>query len=165
MAEIRTDDEDGRRVRDVGGQQLAVGFLGGGGGVADKDGDEEWEGAVTRVGAGVRVGKGAGEDFVDVWQVHFETVLVGVGARGHVAEEAGCVQGADGGKVEWEGAEWGGVGGVLGEGEVGEVGVVGGAEEEDAFAVVFKRQSFVVYEVLLGIGRRETDACERSRDL
>jgi len=71
---------------------------------------------------------------VDVGEVHFETVLVLVGARGHLAEVAGCVQGLDGGEVEAEWAEGGGVGGVLGEGEVGEVGVVGGAEEEDAFA-------------------------------
>ena len=71
---------------------------------------------------------------MDVGQVHFQTVLVLVGAGGHLPEVAGFVQRADGGEVEGQRAEWGGVAGVLGEGEVGEVGVVGGAEEEDAFA-------------------------------
>lgn len=143
MAEIRGHDEDGGRVREVGGQELAVGFLGGGGGVADEDGDEGWEGGGVVVvvggggggGVGVEIGKGAREEFVDVGQVHFEAVLVLVGACGHVAEVAGFVQRTDGGEVEGKRAERGGVAGVLGEGEVGEVGVVGGAEEEDAFAV------------------------------
>lgn len=76
----------------------------------------------------------------DVREVHLEAVLILVVARGERGEELLVVieQPGDEGCVEGEGAERGEVGGRVGweSGGGGQVDVVGGAEEEDAFAVL-----------------------------
>ena len=61
-------------------------------------------------------------------------MLVFVGGEGHGGEFTGFVELGDCGFVEGEGTERGVVSGALGEGAVGEVKVVRGAEEEDAFS-------------------------------
>lgn len=71
---------------------------------------------------------------MDVGEVHFETVFGLVGFERHGGELAGCVQGGDGGCVNVQGAERGCIGGAEGQGEGVEIDVVGGAEDEDAFA-------------------------------
>lgn len=128
VAEIAADDEDVGFVAEVRGEEGAVGAFGGGGGGAHEDGGEE-----RRRGFWGR--RGEGEEVGDVGEVHLEAVLGFIGGEGEGRELSGGAQGGEGGGVESEGAERGGVfrcrGG--GEGAVGEVEVVGGAQEEDAF--------------------------------
>lgn len=89
-------------------------------------------------------------------------MLVFVGGAGHGCELVCLLQGLYGGQVERKVAERGAVVGTLREGASGEVEVVGGPEEEDAFAVrgLKKRPGI---EGCLGWGRAY--ALERSRDL
>jgi hypothetical protein len=48
-----------------------------------------WQGLV--LGEKMEGGSVLGEHFVDVWEVHFEAVLVFVGSTGHFIEEPGFV--------------------------------------------------------------------------
>lgn len=72
---------------------------------------------------------------MDVWEVHFKAVLSLVRLDGHGREFGACgVESGDGSRVDVEWAERGRVGVAERECEGVEVEVVGGSEDEDAFA-------------------------------
>lgn len=72
---------------------------------------------------------------MDVWEVHLKAVFGFVGFDGHGREFVACgVESGDGGRVDVEWAERGRVGVAERECEGVEIEVVGGSEDEDAFA-------------------------------
>lgn len=81
MAEIAADDEDVCLIGEIGREDGAVVFLRRGTGAADEDGHERGEGRGR--------GEGGGEEFVDVREVHLETVFGFVGREGHGVEFGG----------------------------------------------------------------------------
>lgn len=130
VAEIARYDEDVVLVRQVGSEEVAVPAFRGRGSGAHEYGHERREVCFR--------GEVSGEQVVDVGEVHLEAVLCFVGVKGERGELLGEAEGGEDVGVEAERAEGGEVVGAFwsGESAVGQVQVVGGAEEEDAFAVL-----------------------------
>lgn len=124
VAEVRAHDEDARWVFEIRSEDFAAAPLGVGARGADEDGHEWWEGGGGEVQR---------EHFVDVGEVHFETVFFFVVGESHAVEEIGGGEFGDGRLVKSEITQGSFVSLAVRERTASEVIVVGGTEEEDSF--------------------------------